>query len=419
MRNVRITGIAILAMACSVAQAAPEVSVSGMARIRSEAKNNADFNKTSSDRVDFTTSRIQLSTTVKQGDDWTFFFQPQFVRIWGQNDIVPTSTTANTSTQTSGGLHDSNLTVHQAYLDFKLAGDSTLTAGRQEISYGDQLLLGAVGWSNIGRSFDAARAHVALGAYGKLDVFKAELVDANVTSRTDGDYSLNGLYYMHSLGEYVKSFDLYYFNKADHRTSNGTPSENINTYGARLKSKVADFDYRVEYSAQSGRIPTGTAKKNSESQYDVELGYSLAPLKTRLAVEMFNSSEFFDQLYPTAHKWLGFADQFARRNISGYAAHLSLWPTDELSFLVDYHMFKRTKTTSGAYKFNASTPYGTTGTEKDIASEIDVTLNYKLRENLRLSALYATVAPGKYLKAQSAAQKDATSYTYLEIQASF
>ena len=49
-------------------------------------------------------------------------------------------------------------------------------AGRQELSYGDERLVGAFGWDNLGRSFDAARLRYRTGAWVN-DFFWSRLVD--------------------------------------------------------------------------------------------------------------------------------------------------------------------------------------------------------------------------------------------------
>jgi hypothetical protein len=55
------------------------------------------------------------------------------------------------------------------------------------------------------------------------------------------------------------------------------------------------------------------------SQYDIELGYALLFKNSRLSAEYFSVSEDFNQLFPTAHKWLGYAGLFKRQNIKGFA----------------------------------------------------------------------------------------------------
>ncbi len=75
-------------------------------------------------------------------------------------------------------IHNLGTNLHQAYLDWKPGGSERweLRAGRQELIYGEERLVGAFGWDNVGRSFDAARLRSRAGAWTS-DFFWARLVD--------------------------------------------------------------------------------------------------------------------------------------------------------------------------------------------------------------------------------------------------
>ena len=133
--------------------------IKGSARARVEVRNNSDFNKNVSDYTDFTGSRFRLDMSFKQSEKTIVFFQPQFTKIWGQTEFVPNGTSSSTEKETSGVLNDTSLDVHQAYLKYNFNDNFAFTAGRKELNYGDQLLLGGVGWSNQGRSFDLIQFH--------------------------------------------------------------------------------------------------------------------------------------------------------------------------------------------------------------------------------------------------------------------
>lgn len=386
---------------------------SGEIRVRSESKTNADYSDQAPDRLDFTTTRARVNLNVVSKDQWNFFFGPQLTKIWGQNTFEPTSASTNSETQKSGSLSDPTLTVHQAYLNTILSPSWQLTLGRQELNYGDQLLVGGVGWHNTGRSFDLIKTSFALSEKFNLDVFRAKLVDDNISNKGDGDSNFSGLYLMHTC-EKIKNLDVYLFDKADHRNFS---NENIYTLGTRIKTKIGNGDIRFESSLQKGRI-VSNQKFNSEFQADLELGYQISLLETRFSVEYLKASKHFDTLYPTAHKWLGFADQFSRRNIEALAFHATAKPSAKLMTGIDYHMFKRNKEDQPAYNFQG-TSLGNTGEKDQIANEIDLSVHYQLYKNLKVSGLYALVTPKSYLKQQNSSQKDSTRYMYLEMSASY
>ena len=64
-----------------------------------------------------------------------------------------------------------------------------------------------------------------------------------------------------------------------------------------LKSKISNFDYRLEVTGQS---------EVDGHQWDLELGYTVNQItQSRIVAEIFSSSKDYIQLFPTAHKWLG------------------------------------------------------------------------------------------------------------------
>jgi hypothetical protein len=171
---------------------------------------------------------------------------------------------------------------------------------------------------------------------------------------------------------------------------------------------VGPFDYRAEATFQTVKAATST----DEDQYDLELGYTVLPEHSaRVSVEYFTASENFNQLYPTGHKWLGYADLFSRRNISGFRVGASGKVSDKLSASLDYHSFERVEDTAPAYKF-AGTPYiNTVGNNTDIATEVDLVLKYKADDNTTLEGGVAQVMAGDYLK-DNVGNDDATFYYF-------
>ncbi|NJL25059.1 MAG: alginate export family protein [Calothrix sp. SM1_5_4] len=151
---------------------------------------------------------------------------------------------------------------------------------------------------------------------------------------------------------------------------------------------------------------------SDELQFDLEAGWTfLEESKARVFVGYFDASENFDQLFPTAHKWLGYADLFSRRNISGYRAGVTAGVLEKLSASLEYHRFQRHKNSAPAYKFNG-TAYGATGDARDIADELDLVLNYKLEDDLSIEVGASRVEPLGYLK--DGAGSDSASFYYIQ-----
>jgi hypothetical protein len=383
--------------------------LSGSARVRAEAHDNSDFSGSAKDYTDYVGSRFRLDLKVRVNEKALVFVQPQFSKIWGEPEYVPSSATGNTSTNTSGATNDTPLDVHQAYLSYAQTESFSYLIGRREMNYGDELLVGGVGWSNTGRSFDLVQANFKYGP-GSVEAFHSRVVDRNVSAAGLGDRDFSGLYSSNKVADWMQAADAYVFYLDDPSTG---PAASTAAYGVRVKSPAGAFDYRAE--ATFERVKAAT--KSDERQYDVELGYTVFAGKSiRVAGEYFHASENFDQLFPTGHKWLGYADLFSRRNIEGYRGRVSAKPIPDLTASIDYHRFQRAETDTSAYKFGG-TAYGTAGTDSHIGDEFDLVLGYKVDENVTLEGGAARVMPGDYLKANGGS--DYASFYYLQIGMGF
>lgn len=384
--------------------------ISGSARVRAEFKDNADFNDTTGDYSDFIGSRFRLGLKVNATSKTSIFLEPQFQKVWGEAEYVPSSATGNTSTNTSGATNDTPLDVHQGYLSYAVNEPLSIIVGRRELIYGDELLVGGVGWSNIGRSFDLIQG-VYKHERGSVEIFDATVADRNTSSAGPGDKMLSGIYSSNKIADWMQSADAYVFYNKD---AGATPVATTAAYGVRLKSPVGPFDYRAEATFENVKAASSTG----ERQIDVELGYLIyEPMKVRIAAEYFSATENFDALYPTGHKWLGYADNFGRRNIQGYHARLSIQPTEKVTTTLDYHSFERDSTSSPAYKLNGTTGYGATGDASAIADEIDLVVKYKFDEDLTVETGAARTSPGEYLKQN--AGDDISTFYYFQVSTAF
>lgn len=362
-------------------------------------RHETDFDTDYATYRNFSSMRIRTDLNFKVPEEnFRIFLQPQFSKNFGEPVVMAASTITNTVQNTSGTTVDTTFTVHQGYLEYSINDQAKVVLGRQVLSYGDELVIGALDWNNVGRSFDGGKAKLQY-SLGWTDFVYFKLTDNNVTTTSSGgDINLFGIYNSFDFGSYLKSFDLYYFQKDD---DSQFVSKKLFASGARAASQIDGLDYRVEFTTEWGSIVSDSAQAY---QYDAEVGYKLIEeaLKPRLSAELFWAGKDYDQLYPTTHKWLGFADVFGRKNISGWAAHLNFIPYENFTALVDYHSFRRTSVDSTAFKTNGSTAIGTTtaSASQDLGYEVDCTLKYKTSKSLIISGGYSFFSPGEYLKSQ-------------------
>src|SRR5690606_14295719 len=126
-------------------------------------------------------SRLRIDAKFKANEKASLFFQPQFTKIWGEPEFVPTGAGANTAMNTSGATHDTGLDIHQGFLSYSTSEELSILLGLKELNYGDELLVGGVGWSHVGRSFDLVLAEYK-HQWGRINGFYSMVVDRNVSS---------------------------------------------------------------------------------------------------------------------------------------------------------------------------------------------------------------------------------------------
>lgn len=389
----------------SLAKAEPiDLTTSGEARVRWEYKNNQDFSKTANDRNDFIGSRFRLNLDLKASEKTSIFFQPQLSRTWGQKVFVESGTATvggdtvpvGSEKNASGGLTDPHLGTHQAYIKTLLNEDLTLTLGRQEIVYGDHLVVGNVGWSNVGRSFDAIKLRQSFGK-SWVDAFWSEIVE---TSSQQNERSFSGLY-THIEGlSFLSILELYSFYDKDHSKQ----QVDRFTYGSRIKWTGEQFGITVEPTAQSedGFQVDGTISYSPLTKFKVDIGY-------------FYANQHYDQLFPTAHKWLGFADFFSRRNTQGARINSSYRFSDQLLGTLNFHHFNRASDKDPVYSFAGTTIGSGANTSSHIADEIDITLTLHTSKNLTYQLGASAVLPGNYIK-QSLSSDDMGEFLYFSVE---
>ena len=350
------------------------------------------------------------------------------------------------SSHTTGDVRNPNpesdtLDLHQAYLtlgnlkEFPLS----LKVGRQELSYGDERLIGAFDWNNLGRVFDAAKLRWQNSWFG-VDAFTSRIVLAdenNFNVANDYDY-FSGLYF-NSKTLVPKTDAQWYFLARNVSTGSATATtgapqaggpapRDIYTLGARLKSLPGEFgnwDYTGEVMAQFGHFndPAAVIKSQEHEAYALfaSAGYTWADLawKPRAGLEYnFASGDdnaadgkhgTFENLFPTNHKFYGFMDLVSLQNIHNVRLTTSFKPLPRLTLTGDVHGFWLANTSDNFYTVAgfrrggiAATPgtgYGINpGYGSYVGTEVDVTASYALTGYATLQGGFGHFFVGDYIK---------------------
>lgn len=156
------------------------LTIFGMARIRPEFHANSDFNRRTEDTREFVGSIAQLGLEKNLSEDTSIVLRIQDSRVWGGN---PGS---DNGFGTANDFTEDSLDMREAYIQSEnLLGPLGIRFGRQMLAYGSERQIGKVGWSNVGRSFDALEMHMEWG------IWKTSMAGA-VLAEEDSDGGGNG-----------------------------------------------------------------------------------------------------------------------------------------------------------------------------------------------------------------------------------
>jgi hypothetical protein len=357
------------------------------------------------------------------------------------------------SSSTTGDLRNPNfesdgpVDLHQAY--FTLGNHKefpvSLKAGRQELSYGDERLVGAFAWNNIGRVFDAVKLRWQHERF-TAEAFTSKIVlpDGN-NFNMPNDYNVFSGFHVATKEIPKQLTEVYFFARNEgigSSTANpgafapfqtaSTVSRDIYTIGTRFKSnpgELGNFDYTVEAAYQFGNWkPTVASAREDHEAYAfvANAGYTFPDVfgTPRFALEYAYASgdsdptdgkhETFDQMYPTGHRHWGYMDFASWQNIHDVRGIFSLKPTPKLSLAVEGHFFWLADTADnfynkggvargGAVAFQApaaqGTGFGRNPTYSSfVGSELDLVAGYAVNKFTNLEAGYGHFFVGDYIK---------------------
>jgi len=261
------------------------------------------------------------------------------------------------------GPESDNIDLHQAYVSIGNLKEFPLSlkVGRQELSYGEERLVGAFDWNNIGRTFDAVKLRWQNEWFGAEFFTSHVVIPEDDRFDVDNDQDLFSGVYATSLKIPKTILDVYFLARnASRQALAAEPSpqfpqpsaRDIYTAGGRLKSKpgeLGNWDYSLEGAYQFGdfldaRAGAPTQRLNQDAfMAVVQGGYTFADAwaKPRLGLEFDYSSGddnaqdgthgTIENLFPTNHKFYGSMDLVSLQNIEDAGINLTLKPHPRLS----------------------------------------------------------------------------------------
>ncbi len=420
-------------------------------RIRWEIRdNNFDFNDTVNSLTDdnWGLQRARVGLKLKPSSWLTLYVQGQDSREFGSDRADFPGLL--------GAEGDDPFDLRQAYIEIADYTQSPwgVKIGRQLLSYGDERLIGAFEWNNIGRTFDAVKLTYKSGPL-TVDAFASSVVQPRRSGMNMSDFYngnetrreqiFSGIY-ASTTAWGPQTTDLFVLHLHEEQPVTST---NFFTIGTRIKSKPGafapapasdgktvmtpkpvGFDYEFE-----GAFQTGEVKGLDLTAFALRGGVGFtfdSAWMPRIGVAYNYGSgddnpadgdvETFQNLFPTNHKFYGQMDAFSWQNMQDLEVSVKFAPTKKLTAKAEFHAFWLASTDDSWYRANGIatvrplTP-AARGASNYAGAEADITLTYAISKNISIEGGYSHFFAGDYLSDTGAS--DDADFGYIQTSISF
>lgn len=320
-----------------------------------------------------------------------------------------------------------NLDLHQGYLEIrKLFADSlTLRLGRQEVSYGNERIVGTVGWHNVGRVFDGGLLRIDVDAL-TLDAFAMNLREVQpyvpvATPPTVQQVKDEGADFF---GSHVSLKNLaghalngYVFYESD-RGSSALLPQGISrvTLGSHARGKIEAVDYETEVAYQTGKMgPTNISAYLLTGAVGYNMPGSVVSRVSAGADVLSGASggtkyKTFDPMFHTGHKFYGFMDYFisipSNTQMFGLVdllARATLMFSEKVNLNIWFHHFAQHQAVVG---------------ERTLGQEIDMVMNLRYNRSVTFELGVSTFLPSSLMRNRFGGS-DAAFWGYLTTMVAF
>jgi hypothetical protein len=325
------------------------------------------------------------------------------------------------------GLDENDFDFHQAFVDVTIPlADRSLTvrAGRQNLLYGAQRLISPLDWTNTRRTFDGAKASLALSKTHTLDAFLVNPVvvdEGPIDHSNDDDFA--GVYDTIALPDVLSGaatqVELYglYLDRRSATFAQGTGEEQRYTVGGRFSTNPKPWDFDVEAAYQFGDFDGGIKGGDiSAWMFASEAGYTfgdqLLTPRVYLGFDVASGDddptdgrlETFNQLFPLGHAYFGYIDVIGRQNVIDLHPGFELTLAKEqrhlkkLSLRTDYHLFWRYSDADAIYGVGSGIqrPDAASGATY-IGSELDLLLSWQIDRHKAAYVGYSHFFAGDFI----------------------
>jgi hypothetical protein len=311
--------------------------------------------------------------------------------------------------------------VREAYLKLGSSTDGwfDVVAGRQMFSFGDERVIGPSDWLNMGRTFDTVRLDLHHPGVN-VSIFAASVINA-IDGQIDHHIEGNNLYGIYTgfsrLVPHATLEPYLLWRVAPGNVSLpdtvGKGHMNEVTGGARVAGTLpVHFDYDVEMNKQTGSLGrysidawaghwnVGHTFVNTRAQPRLFAEYNYASGTKNPNGDTWGTH---DQIYPSAHDKMSFADQFGWRNIQDVRAGVDekfakKWTLTEM--FDDFWLATKNDAvyaSSGAISIAAHPG----ATSSHLGSELDLIAEYKQNQHITYGFGFCHLFTGQYLNEAS------------------
>jgi hypothetical protein len=397
------------------------MSLGGQIRGRFEAPSGTSIINHTSES--YYASRLRATLGIQPTSWLRFFAEAQDARTAGYGAPIAPTTLYNP------------IDVRQLYFAVGHKEDGAVTwsfrAGRQELSFGGERLIGPADWG-ISRTFDALDLTVGLKNV-KVDLLAGSAVqidDTRLDRHKPGEHFYGAYGSWKNAAPHV-NLEPYLLFKENLKIKSETGvvgdalvvSPGIRGYG----TLPARFDYVGESILQRG---TYSRDHVAAYGYSGVLGWTIADVKwkPRLSAEYnFASGDkknkdgernTFDQFYPSNHGYYGMIDQFGWKNLKNLRAGFDFKPLAKLSLRSDFNEFYLASRQDSLYgSSGTSVVLNRKATSSHIGSETNTVGLYQWTKIWKFGAGYGHLFAGDYLKQAKASF--GYSYPYVMMVGSF
>lgn len=388
-----------------------KIDVGGEYRLRFHSENNFRTRPLSGTDDDFILHRTRIYADAKYGNS---------LKVYAE--AIDATSDANNFSPRS--IEVNRFDALNLFADVKLLPDSWFRGGRQELLYGVQRLVSPLDWANTRRTFDGAKGFHQ-GKDWDIDLFWTRPVppgqhlprDHNFDS-PDLSQEFLGLYSTYK-GRKDHTFDFYYLRLAEYDDSvtdelGRVGGFDVNTFGTRWQGKREDLLWEVEGGFQFG----DRASSDTEAGFlTVGLGHTNSCHPNKPTIWVYydwasgdsdpadGGNGTFNQLFPLAHKYLGFIDFFARQNIESVNV-LGTWQlSDNVTFLAWYYVFWLDSSRDAVYNVAGQPtfrdPSGAAG--HDLGNELDLLVQWQISPRADILFGYSHFWTGDYFRSPTVA----------------